>query len=131
MWLLDTNICIYLIKQRPRQVLDRLRAVDIASVGISTITVSELEYGVAKSAHPVTNGHALAALLAPLTVLPFDESAAAAYGPLRADLERRGAVIGGLDMLIAAHALALDRTVVTNNEREFRRVSGLRVENWA
>lgn len=131
MWLLDTNICIYLIKQKPRHVLDRLRTLDIASVAISSITLAELQYGVAKSSRPEQNGEALAAFLAPLGVEGFEDEAAAEYGRVRAELERQGTPIGSLDMLIAAHALSLDCTLITNNEREFRRVSGLKVENWA
>lgn len=131
MWLLDTNICIYLIKKHPARVLDRLRALDIAAVGVSSITVAELQYGVAKSARPEQNALALARLLAPLEVLPFDDAAAAVYGDIRTDLERAGTPIGSMDLLIAAHARALGRTLVTNNTREFRRVAGLRVENWA
>jgi tRNA(fMet)-specific endonuclease VapC len=131
MWLLDTNICIYLIKRKPERVLQRLRTLDISTVGVSSITVAELQYGVAKSTRPEQNALALAALLAPLDVLAFDDDAAAAYGAVRAELERAGTPIGGMDLLIAAHALALRRTVVTNNTREFGRVSGLRLENWA
>jgi tRNA(fMet)-specific endonuclease VapC len=131
MWLLDTNICIYLIKKRPERVLLRLRELDIASVGISSITVAELQYGVAKSARPEQNALALAAFLAPIGVEAFSDSAASSYGPVRADLERKGTPIGSLDLLIAAHALALGRTLVTSNTREFGRVVGLNVENWA
>lgn len=131
MWLLDTNICIYLIKRKPERVLQRLRALDISTVGVSSITVAELQYGVAKSARPDQNALALAALLAPLDVLAFDDRAAAVYGGVRAELERAGTPIGSMDLLIAAHALALGRTVVTNNTREFCRVVGLKVENWA
>ena len=131
MWLLDTNICIYLIKKQPQRVLDRLRGIDIDTVSVSSITVAELQYGVAKSARPEQNSLALAAFLAPLTVEPFDDAAAAVYGTVRAQLERAGTPIGSLDMLIAAHALALDRTVVTNNTGEFQRVVGLKLENWA
>jgi tRNA(fMet)-specific endonuclease VapC len=130
MWLLDTNICIYLIKRRPERVLQRLRALDISTVGVSSITVAELQYGVAKSARPDENALALAALLAPLDVLAFDDSAAAVYGAVRAALERAGTPIGSLDLLIAAHARTLGRTLVTNNVREFSRVDGLKVENW-
>jgi len=130
-WLLDTNICIYLIKKKPEQVFRRLRAVDIATVSISAVTVAELQYGVAKSARAEQNALALAAFLAPLVVEPFDDDAAARYGVVRADLERAGTPIGSMDLLIAAHALALGRTVVTNNVREFERVAGLKVENWA
>jgi tRNA(fMet)-specific endonuclease VapC len=131
MWMLDTNICIYLIKRQPAGVLARLRALDITTVGVSSITVAELQYGVAKSARPEQNALALAAFLAPVGVEAFDDAAAAAYGPVRADLERQGTPIGSLDLLIAAHALALGRTLVTNNIREFGRVTGLKVENWA
>lgn len=130
MLLLDTNICIYLIKKKPQHVMERLRRIDIDTVSVSSITVAELQYGVAKSAHPEQNGLALAAFLAPLTVEPFGDAAAAAYGTVRADLERAGTPIGSLDMLIASHALALDRTVVTNNTREFQRVVALKMENW-
>ena len=98
---------------------------------MSSITVAELQYGVAKSTRPELNALALAALLAPLDVLPFDDAAAAVYGAVRAELERAGAPIGSMDLLIAAHALALGRTVVTNNTREFSRVTGLNVEDWA
>lgn len=131
MWLLDTNICIYLIKKRPQRLLARLRETDIERVSVSAITVAELQYGVAKSARPEQNALALGALLAPLRVEPFDDTAATVYGAVRAGLERAGTPIGSLDLLIAAHALALDRTLVTNNAREFERVAGLRVENWA
>ena len=131
MWLLDTNICIYLIKRRPEAVQVRLRELDIAMVAVSSITVAELQYGVAKSARPDQNALALAAFLAPIGVEAFDDGAAAAYGPVRAALERAGTPIGSLDLLIAAHALTLGRTLVTNNAREFNRVAGLKVENWA
>ena len=131
MWLLDTNICIYLIKKQPERVVQRLRSLDISTVGVSSITVAELQYGVAKSDRPEQNALALAALLAPLDVLAFDDAAAAVYGTVRAGLERAGTPIGSMDLLIAAHALALGRTVVTNNTREFSRVAGLKVENWA
>lgn len=131
MWLLDTNICIYLIKKKPPVVLARLREVDVATVGVSAITVAELQHGVAKSDRPDQNAVALGAFLAPLTVLSFDDAAATAYGAVRTQLERAGTPIGSLDMLIAGHALALGRVVVTNNEREFQRVVGLRVVNWA
>jgi tRNA(fMet)-specific endonuclease VapC len=131
MWLLDTNICIYLIKRKPEGVLLRLRRVDPSEVSVSAVTVAELLHGVAKSARPEQNALALAGFLAPIRVEPFDDAAAAAYGMVRATLERSGTPIGGMDMLIAAHALSLDCTLVTNNDREFRRVAGLRVENWA
>jgi len=130
MWLLDTNICIYLIKKRPPSVLDRLRTLNIREVAISSITLAELEFGVAKSAKPEVNAQALAAFVAPLGVEPFEDVAAAAYGDVRAQLERARTPIGSLDMLIAGHALSLDATLVTNNEREFRKVAHLKVQSW-
>lgn len=131
MWMLDTHICIYLIKKKPERVIRRLRELDIHAVAVSSITVAELQYGVAKSARAEQNGLALAALLAPLRVEAFDDDAAAVYGVVRADLERAGTPIGSMDLLIAAHALALGSTIVTHNVREFGRVVGLKVENWA
>jgi tRNA(fMet)-specific endonuclease VapC len=130
MFVLDTNICIYLIKRRPPDVLERLRATPIAKVSLSSVTVGELAYGVEKSAHPARNREALAAFLAPLTVHAFGDREAAVYGEVRASLERKGTPIGALDTMIAAHALAIRATLVTNIEREFERVEGLRVENW-
>jgi tRNA(fMet)-specific endonuclease VapC len=130
-YLLDTNICIYIIKRKPQAVLTRLQRVRLPEVAISAITLSELQYGVSKSARPEQNRLALALFLAPIEVLGYDDRAAARYGDLRAELERAGQPLGSLDMLIAAHALAVDRTLVTNNEAEFRRVPALSVENWA
>ncbi len=129
-YLLDTNICIYIIRRKPEPVIRRLLRLPVSSVGISSITLSELEYGVEKSARPAQNRRALIRFLAPLEILPYDDEAARAYGRVRAGLERQGTPIGALDMLIAAHALAAACTLVTNNEREFRRIPGLRVENW-
>ena len=129
-YLLDTNICIYLIKHRPPHVRERFAKLAYGDMRLSSITVAELEYGVAKSAAREKNAAALQALLLPLEVMPFDATAAACYGTLRADLERRGEVIGSMDMLIAAQALAAGLVLVTNNMREFARVSGLRCENW-
>ena len=130
MFLLDTNICIYAIRQRSAAVLAHLRAHGPADVGVSAITVAELQYGVAKSARPEANTEALQLFLAPLEILPFDDAAATAYGRIRADLEGRGTPIGAMDLLIAAHAVSLHAVVVTNNEDEFRRVPGIEVENW-
>jgi tRNA(fMet)-specific endonuclease VapC len=127
--LLDTNICIYIINRRPPQVLARFEGLRYGDVGISSITGAELSFGVAKSGS-VRNRDALDKFLAPLEVLPFDEAAMRVYGPLRADLQGRGQPIGSLDMLIAAHALALGATLVTNNLAEFGRVPGLLCENW-
>ena len=130
-FLLDTNICIYLIKRRPPQVLDRFAALSFGDVGVSSITVAELQYGVQTSQYPERNQQALEQFLVPLIIAEFDYSAAAAYGVVRAALERQGAPIGSLDTLIAAHALSLDVTLVTNNVREFSRVPALKLVNWA
>ena len=129
-YLLDTNICIYIIKKRPPEVLERLVSLDPEEVGVSSITVAELEYGVAKSSRPRQNREALLNFLAPLQILAFDDQAAQHYGKIRAYLERKGQTIGAMDLLIAAHARSLSLTLVTNNEKEFSRVPGLTVENW-
>lgn len=130
-WLLDTNICIYVIKRRPPQVLARFRQADVSSIGISSITYSELMFGAAKSSRPEQNRIALTQFVAPLEIMPYGDAAAQRYGDLRACLEQRGTPIGSLDMLIAAHALSLDCVLVTNNGKEFGRVPQLRMENWA
>ena len=129
-FLLDTDICIYLIKKQPAQALARLQALDISQVGISTITLSELEYGVSKSSKPEQNKLALAEFVAPLEIIAYGDAAAAHYGHIRTLLERQGTPIGPLDTLIAAHALALGCALVTNNDREFSRIPDLVVENW-
>ena len=129
-FLLDTNMCIYLIKRQPAQTLVRLQSLDISTVGISSIPLSELEYGVSKSSKSEQNKMALVEFLAPLEILPYDDAASASYGSLRAFLESQGTPIGPLDTLIAAHALALGCTLVANNVREFSRVPNLTVENW-
>lgn len=129
-FLLDTNICIYLIKQRPANVLRRLQEHSVAEMGISCITLSELEYGLHKSSQPLRNRIALAEFLAPFDIMTFDDKAALEYGKIRWDLERRGQPIGGMDLLIAAHALSAQCVLVTNNEREFKRIPGLTVQNW-
>lgn len=129
--MLDTNTYIYIIKKRPEQVLRRLKKARVSDIGISSITLSELEYGAAKSSRPDQNRIALVEFLAPLEILPYDDMAAQEYGKIRASLERQGTPIGSMDMLIAAHALAVNCTLVTNNEREFSRVPSLKIENWA
>lgn len=128
-FLLDTDTCIYIINRQPEAVFKHLAGLQAGEVAISSITGGELYYGVAKSGSE-RNLWALEKFLAPLEALPFDEAAMRQYGTLRARLERKGTPIGSLDMLIAAHALALDVALVTNNQREFKRVPGLRLENW-
>lgn len=129
-YLLDTDACSYLMKRRPAKLVKRLTALEPGDVGISSITLSELMYGVEKSLFPERNREALEAFLLPLEVAEYGAEAAAFYGKIRAALSRKGTPIGGNDLLIAAHALALGIPLVTNNVREFRRVPGLKVENW-
>jgi tRNA(fMet)-specific endonuclease VapC len=129
-YLLDTDICIYVINTRPPAVLDRFLAHENDGIGVSAVTVGELYLGVRKSASS-RNLLALEKFLAPLEVADFDRGAAVAYGEVRAALVKKGCPIGPLDTQIAAHALALGVVLVSNNVREFRRVPKLRLENWA
>jgi tRNA(fMet)-specific endonuclease VapC len=129
-YLLDTDTCIYLINGKPPQVLNGFRRHRLATIGLSSIVVSELCWGVAKSGSK-RNAVALEAFVSLFQIVDYNHAAALEYGQVRADLEQRGVPIGPLDLLIAAQALALDVTLVTNNEREFKRVRGLRLENWA
>ncbi len=128
--MLDTNICVGLLRGRAPEAFRRLQHHQPDDIGISSITLAELQYGVAKSARPQKNATLLAQFCVPLAILLFDSVAAETYGSVRADLERKGTPVGPLDTLIASHALSLDIPLVTNNEREFRRVAGLHVENW-
>ena len=128
--MLDTDVCIALIRGRPEALRGRMRTHPPSSPGVSTITVSELRYGAAKSNDPGRNGNALDAFLLGLEVAPFDQAAADIYGEVRADLEQRGQPIGSMDLLIAAHALSLGATLITHNIREFTRVQGLHVTDW-
>ena len=129
-YMLDTNICIYLIKRKPRQVLEEFQAHTAGDIGLSTVTVAELQYGVSKSQQQQQNQTALELFLAPLVILNFDVAAAQQYGQIRAQSEQLGATIGAYDLLIAGHARSLGVTLVTNNTREFARVPELNVENW-
>lgn len=128
-FLLDTNTCIYIINRRPAKVFDHFAGLKHGEIAISSITGAELSFGVAKSGSQ-RNRAALDKFFAPLEILPFDERAMREYGPLRNHLESAGTPIGSLDLLIAAHALSLESTLVTNNAREFQRVPGLAIENW-
>jgi len=129
-YMLDTNICIYIIKKKPPKVLKRFEAFGVSDIVISSITLSELEYGIVKSARPEQNQQALSMFLTPIDILPYDDLAAIHYGETRAALEKKGKLIGAMDMLIAAHARSLNLTLVTNNLREFKRVPRLKTENW-
>jgi tRNA(fMet)-specific endonuclease VapC len=129
--MLDTNICIYAMKNKPEAVLQRFKENLRHGLCISAITLAELQHGVEKSANPEKNAAALIQFLSILTVLPFDDLAAVEYGEICADLQRKGAPIGTMDMLISAHARCEGLALVTNNVREFERVPGLEIENWA
>jgi tRNA(fMet)-specific endonuclease VapC len=130
-YLLDTNICVYAMKRSPIKVFSRLRRCAIGDVGISAITYSELEFGVSNSSKSQQNRSLLNQFISPLEVVEYAPQVAPIYGQIRVDLKKKGRPIGPLDMLIAAHAMFLNCTLVTNNTREFSRVRGLRTENWA
>jgi tRNA(fMet)-specific endonuclease VapC len=129
-WMLDTNICIAIIRRQPEVAIKRLRGKSVGQVGVSAVTVAELQFGAAESTRPEPARSALSEFLLVLEVAPFDEAACVRYGMVRAKLEAAGKPIGPLDTLIAAHALSLGAVLVTNNLREFRRVPGLTVEDW-
>jgi tRNA(fMet)-specific endonuclease VapC len=129
MILLDTNICIHIINAQPPAVLERFKNYRLGEIGLCSVVAAELACGGAKSGS-ARNRQALEMFLAPLTLLPFDERAAWAYGDLRAELARRGTPIGSFDTMIAAHALSQQATLITSNSREFAQVPGLHVDNW-
>lgn len=128
--MLDTNICIAIIKQKPKDILKRFSAYQVGDICISSVTLAELRYGVSKSQYQEKNQVALNEFILPLEVASFDEAAALYYGMLRATLEKQGKPIGSLDTMIGAHALSLNVTLVTNNTREFDRVAGLKLLDW-
>lgn len=131
-YLLDTNICIYLINRKPQHeaVLRHMEGLMYGDILISAITIAELRYGLAKSSRAEQNREKFESFVERFEIVDFDDAAAAAYGNLRAGLEIAGTPIGPLDTLIAAHAVCLQCTFVTNNVREFERVPGLKIQNW-
>jgi len=129
-YLLDTNICIYIIKKKPVEVFEKFKNLTIGDVGISSITLAELQYGIEKSSNSEKNREALEKFLTPIEIIDYGYEATVEYGKIRAELEKKGVLIGPLDMLIASHAKSLDVVLVTNNVREFERIAGLRIENW-
>lgn len=132
MYLLDTNICIYIINNRPQHqhVLYKLNEFKIGNMAISSITASELAFGAQKSARKKQNIEVLDRLFDILEILPYDHKAISHYAQIRQYLEASGKIIGELDMLIAAHAMSLEMVLVTNNTKEFSRIKGLKLENW-
>jgi tRNA(fMet)-specific endonuclease VapC len=129
-YLLDTNICIYIIRQKPAEVFEKLKTLPLGIVGLSVITFSELVYGAEKSTMREKNLDALRRFVAPLEILNYSISAAIEYGTIRSNLVKQGAIIGAMDLLIASHAKSINACLVSNNLREFSRIPGLKTENW-
>ncbi len=130
MFLIDTNICIYIMNDHPPEVIQKFRDIGVGNICISSITVSELQYGAYKSKQIKKNINRLDEFLSPFEILAYNESASNFYGKIRSQLEKTGNVIGPLDMLIAAHALSEKLTLITNNVKEFKRVKSLKIQNW-
>ncbi|MDR1277773.1 MAG: type II toxin-antitoxin system VapC family toxin [Treponema sp.] len=130
MYLLDTNICIYIVNKHPTEIVNRLEKYQPSEIKISSITVAEMEYGASKSKYREKNREALKKFLSPFEIINFDSMDAEIYGIIRAELERDGNIIGPYDMQLAAQALRADYVFVTNNIREFKKVKRLKIENW-
>lgn len=129
-FMLDTNICIYIIKKHPDKVIHKFKGLEVGDLCISSVTFAELAYGVEKSQHHEKNKSALEEFTLPLEIMTFDDQAALHYGHIRASLEKKGTPIGLLDLIIAAHARSLNAILVTNNKKEFARVPKLVIEDW-
>lgn len=129
-YMLDTNICIAIIRNKPADAIKKLTSHRPGDVGVSVVTAAELVHGAQKSSQTENNMAALDQFLLPLEVADFDQGAAISYGQIRADLEKKGTPIGSMDMMIAAHALSLAAVLVTNNTEEFQRVPKLKIEDW-
>ena len=129
-YMLDTTSCIYLIKKQPKNVMNKFQSLTLGDVCLSSVTLSELLYGVEKSQQHKKNVLALEQFILPLDILPFGDEAAYQYGFLRAYLEKKDTPIGSMDLMIAAHALSIRAILVTNNVKEFSRVPKLVIENW-
>ena len=129
-YLLDTNICIYIINNNPKIVLNKFKKHDVGDIVLSTITKHELLYAAYKSKYIKKNIEAINQFCSPFEILAFDEKEADICGRIRADLEVQGNIIGAMDLQIAAIAMSYDFTLVTNNEKEFNRIKGLNIENW-
>jgi tRNA(fMet)-specific endonuclease VapC len=130
MYLLDTNICIYIINKRPLNIIEKFSSLSPDIIKLSSISIAELWYGVSKSQHYEKNKQALIDFISAFNVLEFDEESAKIYGNIRASLEEKGKIIGAYDMQIAAQAINYNLILVTNNINEFQRIGGLKVENW-
>ena len=130
MYLLDTNICIYIIKKKPFEIFQKFKNFEIGYLKISSITVAELYFGAYNSQNIEKNLKIVENFLLPFEIIEFDEKSAKHYAKIKADLRKKGQIIGELDMQISAVALSHQLNVVTNNEKEFKRVKNLKVENW-
>jgi len=128
--MLDTNICIYIIKKKPLKVFKKFQSLSIGDICISSITFAELQYGICKSLQKEKNKIALINFVAPIEILPFSDKSAVQYGEIRHELENSGHVIGAYDLLIAAHALSENLILITNNIKEFQKIPKLRLQNW-
>ena len=131
-YLFDTNICIYLINKKFKYLIDRVEKRGIENIGISSITVAELEYGIAKSKskHKEENRVALLEFLLPFKFIDFNQNDAYEYGRIRQDLQSKGKIIGNMDILIGSQAVSRELILVTNNDKEFKRIENLEIENW-
>jgi tRNA(fMet)-specific endonuclease VapC len=131
-YLFDTNICIYLINKKFEYLIDRVERYGIENIGISSITIAELEYGIAKSSspHKEENRVALLEFLLPFKFIDFNQNDAYEYGRIRQDLQSKGTIIGNMDILIGSQAVSRELILVTNNEKEFKRIECLEIENW-
>ena len=130
MYLLDTNICIYIINNHSQKVVEKIKSLKPNQIKLSAISLGELEYGVSKSKYKERNRDALINFVSAFDIIPFDDEDAEVFGLIRADLENRGQIIGSYDMQIAAQALSKKLILVTNNTSEFSRVTELKIENW-
>ena len=130
MYLLDTNICIYIINKRPAKIIEKISNLNLSEIKISAVTVAEMEYGASKSENREMNRSALKRFLSSFEIINFDTVDAEIYGIIRAELERTGNIIGPYDMQLAAQALRWDYIFITNNTKEFQRVNKLKLENW-
>ena len=130
MYLLDTNICIYAIKNKPISVLEKIKENSKLGIYISSLTIAELEYGIENSNRIKENRVSLIKFLSIFNILSFDDQDAIPYGKLKAKLKKEGTIIGPIDMLLVAQALSKDLILVTNNTKEFERIENLKLENW-
>jgi tRNA(fMet)-specific endonuclease VapC len=130
MYLLDTNICIYIVNNRPQNIIQRIESYNPLDIKISAISIAEMEYGASKSERRERNCQALMDFVSNFEIIPFELKDAEIYGIIRADLEQRGKIIGAYDMQLAAQALCRDYTFITNNIKEFNRIQKLKTENW-